>query len=283
MKGNLYKFKMSIQHLYTQEHEVSSELTVFLEQIKPNVDAYTASKAEAQKQRMLIIGQIAEYRSLHPQRSADHRLLSQMMNSEWSGDVIKSAVGAYKAYKELKDDVKPEYQKLADEANPTQLLTLGRCEDKTIIYDAAMHLKRTGEVPSASKLRGYKAGHFNNKFEHRVTKLDKAGTTQAVPNPLPQAQPELEQQISIEQKLVDDESMKYINNLSVARAYQCGKTPVIRAALQHVTQTGCMSEELEAGMRVLADEIYSAIGRSQARRQQAAAKTSISNHRTNEP
>ena len=145
------KKTMAIIQLYTEE--VSPELSSFLNQIKPNVDRYVEAKASAQRERMLIIGQVAEYREMYPQRSTDHRLLSQAMNSEWSGDVIKSNVGAYKEYKRLNETNVPEYMSVAAKANPSQLLALGRAEGTTLAYDTAQHLKKTGELPSSQALR----------------------------------------------------------------------------------------------------------------------------------
>ena len=142
---------MTIIQLYTEE--VSTELSSFLNQIKPNVDRYVEAKASAQRERMLIIGQVTEYRERYPQRSTDHRLLSQAMNSEWSGDVIKSNVGAYKEYKRLNETNVPEYMAVAAKANPSQLLALGRAEGTSLAYDTAQHLKKTGELPSSQALR----------------------------------------------------------------------------------------------------------------------------------
>ncbi len=142
---------MTIIQLYTEE--VSTELSSFLNQIKPNVDRYVEAKASAQRERMLIIGQVAEYRERYPQRSTDHRLLSQAMNSEWSGDVIKCNVGAYKEYKRLNETNVPEYMAVAAKANPSQLLALGRAEGTSLAYDTAQHLKKTGELPSSQALR----------------------------------------------------------------------------------------------------------------------------------
>ena len=161
---------MSILKIYDQE--VSTELTSFLEDLRPNVESYVTAKQSAQRSRMEIIGKVCEYRRQFPQRSTDHRLLSQAMSNEgWSGDVIKNNDTAYQAFKSLSENVNPEFQRLAEVATPTQLLVLGRGKDTELAYDAAKHLKREGEVPSANNLRHHLNGMAGKDFKHINTKL----------------------------------------------------------------------------------------------------------------
>jgi hypothetical protein len=157
---------MSIIQLY-DNNEVSAELGNFLAQIKPNVDNYVSAKATAQRERMLIIGQINEYKNQYPQRSTDHRLLRQAMNTEWTDDVIKKGVAAFAEFKRLKETEVPEYIELAEAANPSQLVTLSRGVDTTLAYDAARHLKQTGSLPSKGKMEQYLQGHIKSDFSSR--------------------------------------------------------------------------------------------------------------------
>lgn len=156
---------MTILSIYNEQ--VSAELGEFLLQIKPNVDNYYKAKETAQKERMMIIGQCVQYREQFPQRSADHRLLSQAMNSEWSSDVIKKQTQAYREFLNLKGSGVPEYERLADASNPSQLMALGRGKDTGLAYEAAQHLKKTGEVPSQGKLEQRLRGYVTPKFETR--------------------------------------------------------------------------------------------------------------------
>ena len=175
---------MSIIKIY--EQEVSQELGLFLDDIKPNVERYTAAKKSAQTERMEIIGKISEYRKQHPQRSAEHRALTKAMYEEgWSQDVIDSNTKAYREQQRLLSTNVPEYMALAEAANPTQLKTLARGEDTTLAYDAAMHFKQTGEVPSKGKMEQHLRGYIGKKFENRPrTELE------ARPEPIPTPKPE---------------------------------------------------------------------------------------------
>ena len=78
---------MALLNIY--ESEVSTEFKNFLDQIKTNIEAYSDAKQKAKKERMIIIGKVAEYKETFPQRSSDHRLLTKVMKEEgWSDDVI---------------------------------------------------------------------------------------------------------------------------------------------------------------------------------------------------
>ena len=71
---------MALLNIY--ESEVSTEFKNFLDQIKTNIEAYSEAKLKAQKERMIIIGKIAEYKQSFPQRSTDHRLLVKAMKED---------------------------------------------------------------------------------------------------------------------------------------------------------------------------------------------------------
>ena len=92
--------KMTLLNIY--EVDVSSEFKTFLDQIKTNIEAYSEAKHKAQKERMIIIGKIAEYKQSFPQRSTDHRLLVKAMKEEgWSDDVISNNLIAFRRYQKL--------------------------------------------------------------------------------------------------------------------------------------------------------------------------------------
>lgn len=178
---------MTILNIY--EQQVSAELSTFLADIKPNVERYTEAKASAQKERMLIIGKISDYRTEFPQRSTDHRLLTNAMLSEWSPDVIKKQTAAYRQYKQLKATNVPEYMELAEAANPSQLTVLSRGSDTTLAFDAAKVLKQTGSLPSKGQMEQHLKGQVKNNFE----KPYKAPVVQEpAPTPEPPSEEDLE-------------------------------------------------------------------------------------------
>jgi hypothetical protein len=160
-------------------NELSIELTEFLKELKPEVDNYTNAKAQALHSRMLIIGRINDYKNEFPQRSADHRLLRQAMNSEWSRDVIEKAITAYNQYNKLLATEVSEFVSLAKNANPSQLVTLSRGEGTSLAYDAAMYLKKTGALPSQAKMEQHLRGYLNKDFSSRRTAVTQTTTSTA--------------------------------------------------------------------------------------------------------
>lgn len=150
-------------------NELSTELTEFLKELKPEVDNYANARNQALRSRMLIIGRINDYKNEFPQRSADHRLLRQAMNSEWSSDVIEKAITAYNQYNKLLATEVSEFVSLAENANPSQLIALSRGEGTSLAYDAAKHLKKTGTLPSQGKMEQYLRGNLKSDFSSRRT------------------------------------------------------------------------------------------------------------------
>jgi hypothetical protein len=253
---------MSIIKLYDQE--VSNELGSFLHQIKPNVDGYVAAKSAAQKERMMIIGQIAEYRQQFPQRSGDHRLLSQAMKSEWSDDVIKSNTVAYQEHKRLIETNVPEYIELAEVANPSQLMVLGRGEGTTLAYDAVKHLKQTGSLPSTQTMRQVLSGHKNNLAEKcNVTPLNQQSPSKLEPAPYvaPKVDPDEQEfrrmgvmdinQRSFLRSLVKNENLEHITTLRAAHLWQQLSDEDLLLVLKQKLQ---VSSSYEARIRGLLSE-----------------------------
>jgi len=154
---------MSFLEIYKEP--LSAELGSFLTDIKPNVERYSDAKHSAQKERMIIIGKVSEYQKQFPQRSEDHRALSQAMAEEgWSKETISMQSAAYREFNRLNTHEVVEYKKLAEAASPMHLYDIAT-DNGSLAYDAAMHLKRTGSMPSRKAMRGHKGGHYNSKFE----------------------------------------------------------------------------------------------------------------------
>ena len=156
---------MALLNIY--ESEVSTEFKNFLDQIKTNIEAYSDAKQKAQKERMIIIGKISEYKESFPQRSSDHRLLTKAMKAEgWSDDVISNNLIAYRHYQKLIDR-HSDWHPLAHAASVSHLLLMSRAEDGQLEHDAVKFLKRHKKLPSLSAMRGYLAGWFDEKFMQR--------------------------------------------------------------------------------------------------------------------
>jgi len=156
---------MTLLNIY--ESEVSTEFKNFLDQIKTNIEAYSEAKLKAQKERMIIIGKIAEYKQSFPQRSTDHRLLVKAMKEEgWSDDVISNNLIAFRRYQKLMNS-HSDWHPLAQEASVSHLLLMARAKDGRLEFNAVKYLKRHKKLPSLSAMRGYLAGWFDEKFMQR--------------------------------------------------------------------------------------------------------------------
>ena len=156
---------MTLLNIY--ESEVSTEFKNFLDQIKTNIEAYSDAKFKAQKERMIIIGKIAEYKQSFPQRSTDHRLLVKAMKEEgWSDDVISNNLIAFRRYQKLMNS-HSDWHPLAQAASVSHLLLMARANDGRLEFNAVKYLKRHKKLPSLSAMRGYLAGWFDEKFMQR--------------------------------------------------------------------------------------------------------------------
>ena len=156
---------MTLLNIY--ESEVSTEFKNFLDQIKTNIEAYSEAKLKAQKERMIIIGKIAEYKQSFPQRSTDHRLLVKAMKEEgWSDDVISNNLIAFRRYQKLMNS-HSDWHPLAQAASVSHLLLMARANDGRLEFNAVKYLKRHKKLPSLSAMRGYLAGWFDEKFMQR--------------------------------------------------------------------------------------------------------------------
>ena len=157
---------MTLIQIY--DKELTSEFKSFLDQIKPNVEAYAEAKGKAQFERMMIIGKIKEYQKQFPQRSTEHRTLANAMKSEgWSKDVISDNASAYNFYHKEYDDEdwnnpRPQY---LEEASVSQLAILGRDDNYMLRRKADDYYHTNGKLPPVSALRGYQAGFFTDEFK----------------------------------------------------------------------------------------------------------------------
>ncbi len=153
---------MTLLNIY--EVDVSSEFKNFLDQIKTNIEAYSEAKHKAQKERMIIIGKISEYKESFPQRSNDHRLLVNAMNEEgWSDDVVSNNLVAFKYYQRLMKS-HSDWHPLALAASVSHLLVMARDDTGKVSWHAMKFLKRHKKLPSVSAMRGYLAGWFDEQF-----------------------------------------------------------------------------------------------------------------------
>jgi len=154
---------MPLLNIY--ELDVSTEFRDFLTEIKTNVEAYSEAKHKAQKERMIIIGKIAEYKQSFPQRSTDHRLLVKAMKEEgWSEDVISNNLTAFRKYQNLMSG-HSDWHPLAQAASVSQLLVMERAEGEgQLFYYLCKYFKRNKKLPSVSSMRGYLSGWFTEDF-----------------------------------------------------------------------------------------------------------------------
>ena len=158
--------------------DASPEFNTFLYQLKPLIESYTEHKQKAQLERMMIIGKISEYRNEFPQRSSDHKRLSQAMYGEgWTKDVIHNNMLSYKAYKEIMDG-HSDYHPVAKKANVSQLQLIGRGE--LSLYLLLRYLRRNKKLPPVTALRGYIAGYFTDEFESKAK--FRSGSREQSPN-----------------------------------------------------------------------------------------------------
>ena len=154
---------MSLKKIINSEH--SEEFGEFINEIKANVLSYLEARHKAQKERMIIIGKIAEYKNSYPQRSKEHKALTTAMSEEgWSQDVISNNLIAYKQYKSLLES-HSDWHPLAEAASVSHLILIAREQSGNLLYDSVMYLKCNKQLPSIKAMRGYLGGFFDNKFQ----------------------------------------------------------------------------------------------------------------------
>ena len=161
---------MSILTIYNDNPQLSAEYADLLISLKPSVDAYVSSKAEAQKQRMLIIGQVSDYKREHNQRSDEHKLLNRAMEDEgWNKDVVYDNAVAYGEYQYLANNVNESIREFAANAPVTLLKMCGQERrkengDSSLSAAAYDHWKKTGAYPTQKQSRGFLGGYTNKSF-----------------------------------------------------------------------------------------------------------------------
>ena len=154
---------MSLIKIINSEH--SAEFGQLITDIKANVLSYLEARQKAQKERMIIIGKIAEYKSSYPQRSKEHRALTTAMNEEgWSQDVISNNLLAYKEYKRLLNS-HSDWHPLAEAASISHLVVIARSTGTGLGYDSLQYLKKYKILPSIKAMRGYLGGFFDKQFQ----------------------------------------------------------------------------------------------------------------------
>ena len=198
---------------------------------------YDVHKHTAMKIRMEMIGKSEEQRRLYKMQSEERRYIDEgYRKNGWTSDIVENNWSAWCKFKELKDSGVPEYQALADKCNPSQLMILNRGEGTGLVYDAAQALKRTGKVPSTTKLRGRLGGYTDSKFESQ--NVGKPSRSQTPPSPAPKppvVSPEDEQRriersrLSVSEAgyqhledLVANEELPLINNVETAQIWNSG-------------------------------------------------------------
>ena len=155
----------------TSDQPFNPKFVAFAEEMNAMQQDYDTHAKSAAKIRMMMIGRAEEEKRLYPQRSPEARYIAEgYKQNGWTADVVDNNFAAYKQYKALSTNVNPEFQALAEKASPTHLATFESSKDKTVVYDAAQHLKKTGSVPSVSKVKGHIAGHHTKDFVH-ISKL----------------------------------------------------------------------------------------------------------------
>ena len=154
---------MSLTQIINSDH--SAEFGHLITEIKANVLSYLEARQKARKERMIIIGKIAAYKSNYPQRSKEHKALTTAMREEgWSQDVISNNLVAYKQYKSLLES-HSDWHPLAEAASVSHLILIAREQSGSLLYDSVMYLKCNKQLPSIKAMKGYLGGFFDNKFK----------------------------------------------------------------------------------------------------------------------
>ena len=149
--------------------------------------AYTEQANTASKTRMVLIGKVYDAKQEFGQRAAESKYLQQgLLNSGWSDKTISTNASAYRLYGELKDNINKPFQDFADAASPTLLYELSRAPaDSTVVFDAVMSFKKTGDLPSKSDIKGRLGGFKDNNFESKRSSSSQSNYSSKVPNEQP--------------------------------------------------------------------------------------------------
>jgi len=153
---------MTLIQIY--DSELPIEFKAFLDQIKPNVEAYAEAKGKAQFERMMIIGKIKDYQTQFPQRSYQHKALAKAMKSEgWSEDVIHNTYLAYEGYNGLLQYHESLHiDKIIKLASVSHLTEISKGVD---VFELLKYIRRHKKLPPVSALRGRLGGFFDQTFQ----------------------------------------------------------------------------------------------------------------------
>lgn len=263
---------MTLLKIYELEAEFRNEFKNFLTEIKPWIDTYDQASFDARKARMMIIGTFVEAAREHKQRSPEFRRFRQLLTAQgWNQDVIDSNSKAFKLHKELKENVNQEFQDLADKASVTVLAELQKHNGtSTVIYEAAMHLKRTKKVPTKEQIRGRIAGYHDERFQKRFenrSRLALANHEEETPS-MPQASQRAgsnkqesrltsehirlgiksEYELEHAEHLITNESLPFITSIPEAMAwckFECHRDLLLTIIKQKISVAGLDSELAE--------------------------------------
>jgi hypothetical protein len=163
--------------------QVTPEFREMVDRVEPLHHRHEGLKFEGESVRLQIIGEMKSYQQQYPQRSDEHTLISTYLDAKgWSPSTVSRCFTAYKEQQRLLDNGNQIFEELGRQATERQLYELATAKDHSIAVDAAKHLQRKGTVPAVSKLKGYKGGFFDGKFESRPGRIASAPS---VPTPPP--------------------------------------------------------------------------------------------------
>ena len=156
---------MTLINIYESDFgEASVEFKNLLEDLRLNIESYTQAKLDAQKERMLIIGKVEEYRQTFPQRSKEHTALYKAMKAEgWSDDVLYNNRLAYKGYQHLLSlHESHQAKRVLKKATVTHLMLIEQGID---FFELQKYERRHKKLPPVSALRGRLGGFFDETFQ----------------------------------------------------------------------------------------------------------------------
>ena len=246
---------MSILSIYEEQnnYNFSPEFEQKLIEIKPDVEAMVLADKQMKHHRMKVIAELVKHRQMTV--NPDDKAAIRKMLGTWTTDVVDNCCLAYREYERLLATNVPEYVELANSANPTQLLVLGKGRETSLAYDAAKALKKTGKIPTAAELRGHLGGYKNSKFENTNHRINTVKPEPVKPKPV--TTPVFkEQQVRIDEVLADP-NKPAIDDAASARAYasHAGIYPEAKAFLQLIKDTNAVSPQTDAVLREIRQEL----------------------------